>query len=115
MRQSLTKDDLNRYYTLSVTDEYEITTIYETIYPEDLPFYTGQMSDLLEHLFGNLRYRLEKFRESCERRGYAGLLGSYSKEVISEATRRDDWENIVGVMERPKTLAEIHEGMWEDA
>lgn len=110
MRESLTKNDHDKFWIASVTDEYGITTVFEVIHPEDLPFYTGQTVDLLSHIFGNLRGALEKFRESCERRGYAGLLGGYDKRVIMEATARDDWERIVGIRERPKTLEEVHEG-----
>lgn len=110
MRQSLTKNEYDMFWIASVTDEYDITTVYETIYPADIPFFNGQVEILFEYIFSGLRHTMEEFQESCERRGYAGLLGAYDKRVIMEATQRDDWERIVGIRERPKTLEEVHRG-----
>lgn len=110
MRKSLTKNQHDSCWIASVTDEYALTTVFDYIYPSDLSFFQGDENEVLDHIFNGLQRKLEKFLESCERRGYTRLLGSYSTHVIDEATQRDDWEMIVGIMERPKTLEEVHEG-----
>lgn len=100
------KDD---YYVASVTDEYGITTVVRYIYPSDVVLLESY-TDFEQQVFGMLRHTLREFMESCNTRGLAGLLGSYTEDVLKQATVRDDWENIDGIRKPAKTLEEVHRG-----
>ena len=109
MKTQITAREKDDYYVASVTDEYGITTVVRYIYPADVVLIKSY-ADFEQQVFGRLRNTLREFNESCNTRGLAGLLGSYTEAVLKQATVRDDWQNIDGIREPAKTLEEVHRG-----
>lgn len=109
MKTQIRASEKDAYYVASVTDEYGITTVVRYIYPSDVVLLESY-TDFEQRVFGRLRNTLREFTESCKTRGLAGLLGSYTEDVLKQATVRDDWQTIDGIRKPAKTLEEVHRG-----